>query len=143
MSTPERPAYSDDRDFVNPFHPRELTQQEFTDLLLSRFSSLSFFAQNAITGPGVTSSLCADIGGAGALSNTFTHSVAVSLIGGDVRVRQRNDGTVRLPGYVGGPLDTTAVASYLNSRNAEVSSSTASVQTTGFAGGAACTQPAS
>ena len=100
-------------------------------------------AQNAITGPGVTSSLCADIGGAGALSNTFTHSLGGTMAGGDIRVRQRNDGTARLPGYGGGSIDTTAVASYLNGRNAEVSSSTATVQTTGFAGGAACTQPAS
>jgi O-antigen biosynthesis protein len=50
MSTPERRAYSDDRDFVNPFHERELTQEEFTALLSSHFSSVSLFAQNAVTG---------------------------------------------------------------------------------------------
>ena len=32
MSTPERRAYSDDRDFTNPYHARELTQDEFTDV---------------------------------------------------------------------------------------------------------------
>jgi hypothetical protein len=99
-------------------------------------------AQNAITGPGVTSSLCADIGGAGALSNTFTHSLGGTIAGGDMRARQSNDGTVRLPGYGGGATDTSAVASYLDGRNTEVSPSTATFETTGFAGGAACPQPA-
>ena len=50
MSTPERRAYSEERDFVNPFHERELTQDEFTTLLGSRFSNVSLFAQNAIAG---------------------------------------------------------------------------------------------
>ena len=59
-------------------------------------------AQSAITSPtGDGASLCADIGGAGAASNTFTHSLGGVLAGGDIRVRQRNNGTVRLPGYVG------------------------------------------
>jgi hypothetical protein len=98
-------------------------------------------AQTAITGPGNTSSMCADIGGAGALSNTFTHSLGGSIPAGDIRVRQRNDGTVRLPGYGGGATDTAAVIAYLNGRNAEVSPSTATADSTGFAGGGACTQP--
>jgi SAM-dependent methyltransferase len=50
MSTPERRAYSDDRDFVNPYHVRELTQAEFTALLRGRFSSVGLFAQRAIAG---------------------------------------------------------------------------------------------
>ena len=98
-------------------------------------------AQTAITGPGNTSSLCADIGGAGALSNTFTHSLGGGMAGGDIRVRQRNDGTVRLPGYAGGATDLAAVATYLNGRNAEVSGTTATADSGGFAGGAACLQP--
>jgi hypothetical protein len=98
-------------------------------------------ANAAITGPGNTSSICADIGGAGALSNTFTHSLGGSIAGGDMRVRQRNDGTMRLPGYGGAATDTAAVATYLNNRNAEVSPSTATADSTGFAGGGACTQP--
>ncbi|MBK8424517.1 MAG: hypothetical protein IPL27_00470 [Lewinellaceae bacterium] len=98
-------------------------------------------AQSAITGPGNTSALCIDIGGAGALSNTFTHSLGGSMAAGDIRVRQRNDGTVRLPGYVDGATDTAAVIAYLNGRNVEVSPSTATAQTTGFAGGGACSQP--
>jgi hypothetical protein len=98
-------------------------------------------AQTAITGPGNTTSLCADIGGAGGLSNTFTHSLGGVIAGGDIRVRQRNDGTVRLPGYVGGATDTTAVAAYLDGRNTVVSASTATAASTGFAGGGACSQP--
>jgi SAM-dependent methyltransferase len=50
MSTPERKAYSDDRDFHNPFHARELTQAEFTDLLGRHFRAISLFAQRAIAG---------------------------------------------------------------------------------------------
>jgi hypothetical protein len=98
-------------------------------------------AQTAITGPGNSSSMCADIGGAGALSNTFTHSLGGSMAGGDIRVRQRNDGTMRLPGYGGGATDTAAVIAYLNGRNDEVSPSTATFETTGFTGGGACAQP--
>lgn len=99
-------------------------------------------AQAAITSPtGDGASVCADIGGAGVLSNTFTHSLGGALAGGDIRVRQRNNGTMRLPGYGGSATDTAAVASYLDGRNTEVSPSTASVQSTGFAGGGACTQP--
>ncbi len=91
---------------------------------------------------GAGSSVCVDIGGAGALSNTFTHSLGGTLTGGDIRVRQRFGNPVRLPGYAGGATDTTAVAAYLDGRNAEVSPSTASVATSTFTGGAACVQPA-
>ena len=98
-------------------------------------------AQTAITGPGNTSAMCADIGGAGALSNTFTHSLGGAIAAGDIRVRQRNDGTFRLPGYSGLATDLTAVVNYLNGRNVEVSASTATAESSGFAGGGACTQP--
>jgi SAM-dependent methyltransferase len=50
MSTPERRAYSDDRDFSNPYHARELTQEEFTGLLRTQFSSVALFAQRAVAG---------------------------------------------------------------------------------------------
>jgi SAM-dependent methyltransferase len=55
MSTPERGAYSDERDFVNPFHARELSQDEFTALLRSRFEEVALFAQSAITGSRIES----------------------------------------------------------------------------------------
>jgi len=50
MSTPERRAYSDDRDFVNPYHERELTQDEFKALLGGRFASVALFAQRTVAG---------------------------------------------------------------------------------------------
>jgi SAM-dependent methyltransferase len=50
MSTPERRAYSDDRDFVNPYHERELRLDEFTALLGSRFPEVALFSQRAVTG---------------------------------------------------------------------------------------------
>jgi SAM-dependent methyltransferase len=55
MSTPERQAYSDDRGFVNPYHARELTQDEFTALLRTRFASVALFAQRAVTGSRIES----------------------------------------------------------------------------------------
>ncbi len=99
-------------------------------------------AQTAITGPGNTTSMCASIGGTGAQSNTFTHSLGGAMAAGDIRVRQRNDGTVTLPGYAGAATDTAAVISYLNGRNTVVSASTATADSTGFAGGGGgCTAP--
>ena len=55
MSTPERGAYSDEREFVNPFHARELSQDEFAALLRSRFAHIALFAQSAVTGSRIES----------------------------------------------------------------------------------------
>ena len=102
----------------------------------------AILANSQIADPsGAGSSLCVDIGGAGALANTITHSLGGTLAGGDIRVRQRFAANVRLPGYAGGPTDTAAVAAYLDGRNTEVSPSTASFLSGSFTGGAACTQP--
>ncbi|MFN0148412.1 MAG: beta strand repeat-containing protein, partial [Dehalococcoidia bacterium] len=100
-------------------------------------------AQAAISSPtGDGASVCADIGGAGALRNTFTRSLGgAAFAAGDIRVRQRLNGTMRLPGYAGAATDTAAVQAYLNGRNTVLSPSTATVNVTGFAGGGACTQP--
>lgn len=99
-------------------------------------------AQSQVADPsGAGSTLCIDMGGAGALSNTFTHPLGGTMAGGDMRVRQRFAANVRVPGYVGGATDNTAVASFLNSRNTEVSPSTASLQDGTYSGGAACSQP--
>ena len=84
-------------------------------------------------GPGNTSSIDLSIGGAGALANIFTHSLGGNIASGDIRVRQRNDGTINLDGYVGGATDLAAVIGYLDGRNSVVSSSTASAAT-GFTG---------
>lgn len=50
MSTPERRAYSDERDFVNPYHVRELTQDEFVALLRRHFGEVALYSQRAIAG---------------------------------------------------------------------------------------------
>lgn len=99
-------------------------------------------AQSQVTDPeGAGSTLCIDMGGAGALSNTFTHPLGGTMAAGDMRVRQRFTGNVRLPGYAGAGNDTAAVAAFLDSRNSEVSPSTASLQDGSYSGGAACAQP--
>ncbi|HEU0099004.1 MAG TPA: cadherin-like domain-containing protein [Allosphingosinicella sp.] len=90
----------------------------------------AFLIQSAVTGPGNTSSINLNMGGAGALANTFIHSGGGTIAAGDIRVRQRNDGTINLDGYVGGGQDTTAIANYLNARNNEISPSTATVDGT-------------
>ena len=96
-------------------------------------AATGILVQTAITGPGNTSSIDLSIGGAGALANTFTHSLGGSIASGDIRVRQRDDGTINLDGYVGGATDLVAVIGYLDGRNSVVSSSTASAAT-GFTG---------
>ncbi|MEA2470302.1 MAG: hypothetical protein QOE38_1301, partial [Thermoleophilaceae bacterium] len=73
--------------------------------------------------------------------------------GQDFRTRQRQNTTVRLPGYAGGNTDTTAVATFIANQNdanpnssgaeAPVPSSGATTEITppiggGFVGGAAC-----
>ncbi len=99
----------------------------------------------ATSGPPADSgTVCADIGGAGALVNTVTGP----NFGGDlIRVRQRFSTFVRLPGYGGGATDTTAVANYLIGRNtitneglnAKASATTQAPGSFITPGGAACT----
>jgi SAM-dependent methyltransferase len=50
VSTPEREAYSADRDYVNPYHERELSRNELSGLLRTHFSSLALFTQRAMAG---------------------------------------------------------------------------------------------
>lgn len=91
--------------------------------------------QSGITSPtGDGSSIDLNIGGAGALANTFTHSLGGTMAAGDIRVRQRNNGTINLSGYAGGPTDLAAAIAYLNGRNTVVSASTATADSTGFTG---------
>jgi uncharacterized repeat protein (TIGR01451 family) len=93
---------------------------------------------NGGTVPLDTYSICANIGGAGALANTITGS---GLNGGtDVRVRQRQSTTVKLPGYGGANTDDTAVQTYLSGRNG-AGTALASHNAPpggGFIGGGAC-----
>ncbi|KAB2933813.1 MAG: tandem-95 repeat protein [Candidatus Contendobacter sp.] len=87
------------------------------------------------------STLCADIGGAGAAGNVFTHSLGGVMAGGDIRVRQRNTGPQRLPGYGGAGGDTAAVIAYLTGRNTIISAATATSTDSLFSGGGACIAP--
>ena len=96
--------------------------------------------------PGDNNSVCADIGGAGGLSNTVPTAANEGGGGSDIRPRQRNAARVQLPGYGGSAFDNTAVNAYITGRNSLTSVSTSSNNATGtandgFFGGAACTQP--
>ena len=93
---------------------------------------------NGGTVPGDTYSICTSIGGAGALANSVTGS---GLNGGtDIRVRQRQATTVRLPGYGGANNDNTAVQTFLSGINGGATSLAGNTVPTGggFIGGAAC-----
>lgn len=45
ISTPDKKAYSDDRNYSNPFHVKELYFEEFKGLMLSNFSYADFYFQ--------------------------------------------------------------------------------------------------
>ncbi|HUR96718.1 MAG TPA: Ig-like domain-containing protein, partial [Pyrinomonadaceae bacterium] len=102
--------------------------------------------------PGSANSfLCLDAGGGVAgLRNTFVHPLAGTMPAGDIRVRQRFDSEIRLPGYAGAANDNTAVVNYLAARNTLVNVPTATATNdigvdpgaTGFVNaGASCAQP--
>jgi len=113
--------------------------------------TVGILAQVAVASPsGDNLNMCANIGGAGALANVFTHSLGgTPLPAGDIRVRQRFVTTVTLPGYGGSNSDNAAVVAYLAGRNTLVNSPTATATNEvgitpgagGFVGGAACAQP--
>ena len=91
---------------------------------------------------------CVDIGGAGVGNNVAASGKgAVAPNNSDIRLRQRQTTTVRLPGYVGpvrdnGDFDVAEVAAYLAGRNTLNTANANSVAGGGgFVGGAACTQP--
>jgi hypothetical protein len=83
-------------------------------------ATTAIFAQVSVASPsGDNSEMCADIGGAtAALRNTVTHSIGgANMPAGDMRMRQRFDSIVRLPGYTGAAADEVAVQTYLQGRN--------------------------
>ncbi len=84
--------------------------------------------------------MCVDIGGRERRTEHIASpSLGGSMAGGDIRVRQRNDGTVRLPGYGGSATDSAAVIAYLTGRNTIVSAPTATFDSTAASrAGAAC-----
>jgi hypothetical protein len=76
---------------------------------------------NIGTVPGDTYQACALIGGAGALANSLAASgldgVPATVGDIDVRLRQRQSTTIRLPGYGGAATDTAAVQSFVSTNN--------------------------
>ena len=50
MSTPDRNAYADANEQENPFHVHELTTDEFTALLRTRFAHVAAWGQRPVTG---------------------------------------------------------------------------------------------
>jgi len=104
---------------------------------------------NIGTVPGDTFLACAAIGGAGALANTIDASgadgVPATGIDVDVRLRQRQTTTVRLPGYGGTAFDNAAVQSFVNANNSVGTTTLAANSSTppagGFVGGAGCPVP--
>jgi len=91
--------------------------------------------------------VCAGIGGAGALANSITGAGTngADPTATDFRVRQRFATTVRLPGYLGLAGDTTAVVTFVKGNNGvtPTGSATAAFPTSGggFIGGSACPTP--
>jgi hypothetical protein len=93
-----------------------------------------------------TNVVCLQLGGAGALANTFSHGAGAP---DDFRLRKRFEATVRLPGYGGGTDQTVGsldqVVSFIRGQNTgsagEPGSAAASGAGGGYTGGGACTQP--
>lgn len=84
--------------------------------------------------------VCASIGGAGVLRNDVVGSSVVANGGFEMRPRQRQSTTIRLPGYGGAFNNTSAVATFLAGQNTTsgAASISASVASNGFVNGAAC-----
>ncbi|HEX4864045.1 MAG TPA: hypothetical protein VFV02_08235 [Acidimicrobiales bacterium] len=59
----------------------------------------------------------------------------------DLRLRQRQSTTVRLPGYGGAAFDSTAVATFEAGQNTVSTSNASTGAGGGFTGGSACAQP--
>jgi hypothetical protein len=88
---------------------------------------------------------CVSIGGAGALANNVSGggSGTIPPNNTDIRLRQRQSTTVRLPGYAGANNDDAAVVAYLTGRNILTTAAASNTVPTGggFIGGAACIVP--
>lgn len=94
---------------------------------------------NVGTLAGDTFQVCAGISG-----NTVRGSGVDPVTPYDVRLRQRQSTTFRLPGYAGAPTDTAAVQSFVAGQNTvggPAPTVAATVSTNGFTGGGACSLP--
>ncbi len=93
-----------------------------------------------------SNAVCLQLGGAGALANTFSHGGGAP---DDFRLRKRFESTVRLPGYAGGTgQDATSlgqVVTFIQGQNTgsagEPGSASASGAGGGYTAGAACPLP--
>lgn len=54
ISSPNRPIYSEESNYNNPFHVRELDREEFRRALQSRFANVALFEQRFIDGSVIT-----------------------------------------------------------------------------------------
>ena len=81
---------------------------------------------NIGTVPGDTFQACAVISG-NTLSSSGADGVPATGIDADVRLRQRQSSTIRLPGYAGSATDTAAVQSFVAANNPGGTSVLASV----------------
>jgi len=95
----------------------------------------------AAPAPGDTFNACLQIGGAGALANTVNGTGTNGAP--DIRPRQRQGTTIRLPGYGGAPSDNAAVDTFVQNNNKVSPSVLASVSGGGggFTGGSPLTCP--
>jgi hypothetical protein len=92
--------------------------------------------------------ICATIGGAGALANDLAGGANDGAGGGnggyEIRMQQRFNTTLKMPGYGGAATDTAAVATYLAGRNTLTAVGTAHISASasgsgsGYIGGASC-----
>lgn len=53
ISSPDKLTYSDERNFNNEFHVKELYAEEFTSLLKSRFTNVAMFGQRIVYGSSI------------------------------------------------------------------------------------------
>jgi ubiquinone/menaquinone biosynthesis C-methylase UbiE len=53
VSTPDRRVYSEEANYRNPFHLKELSQEEFTTLLQQSFPSVRVYQQQVISGSAI------------------------------------------------------------------------------------------
>jgi ubiquinone/menaquinone biosynthesis C-methylase UbiE len=50
MSTPDKKYYTDEKNYINPFHVKELYEQEFKDLIGGHFTHTRYYSQNMFSG---------------------------------------------------------------------------------------------
>jgi hypothetical protein len=104
----------------------------------SRTDTISLIA--GVQSGAAAQSVCADIGGAGGLSNAFggTHGVG----GGDfdLQISERFAASLRFPGFAGDGSNQTDIENFIRSRN--TGNPTVALIDNAISGGAACAAPA-